>query len=283
MGTAAAATAGAPLDIGEIPESAIASSRQNFAIVLTGESRAAVLLRPEAPSAMQRLTGIHAGADRVELSPGGTAAAFYFPAERLVQIVSGLPGRPSEPVDVSLVPLRNPMASFAVSDDGAILLCLETSVEGNADAAAAVVMSAAGDLSRIVLSGAPTAVAFREGSHDALLATVEELVLLRDAATGVRMPLGKGTIAPTALAFAPQGDRAILADARTGRIAVESLDARGEASAILECHCRPTGLFRLNGEAAWRLNEPSRAGMRLLDLAGGRARVLTLPPPVESR
>jgi hypothetical protein len=280
LGTPGAPRAGEPVQTAE-PLAAAVSGKANFALVLIGESRAPALLRLEAAGTLHALPAVHSGAERVALSPGGTAAAFYFPGEKLIQIVAGLPDNPSQPVDVSLLPLRNPMAGFTVSDDGKILLCLEA--DGGVEAPAAVVLSAAGDLSRVVLSGGSPAAAFREGSHDALVATGGQLILLRDAGNGVPAPLGTSAIAVTAVAFSPDGGSAILADARSGRIAIQALNPQADAPALLECHCRPSGLFRLQGEAAWRLSEPSLAGVRILDLAGGRARLLTVPPPVESQ
>ena len=282
LGTPGAPSAGTPVESGETLAAAVSGAQRDFAVVLTGESRAAALLRPKSPATLRMLPGVHPGADRVELSPGGSAAAFYFPAEKLVQVVSGLPDRPGAPVDFSLLPLHNPMASFTVSDDGAVLLCVEVSGDGN-DPPAAVVLSPAGDLSRTVLSMAVTAAAFLEGTHDALLANGQEFVVVRDAVVDVRRPLPTGTMSPTSLALTADGSRAILADGRTGLVAVERLDTKEEAPVVLQCHCHPTGLFRLNGEAVWRLDDSSRTGIRLLDLAGGQVRLLTVPPPIESR
>ena len=284
LGTAGASAIGSPIETPEPLAAAAIGKQQNLAVVLTGETRAAGLLRFQSPATLQALRGVRPGAARIELSPEGSAAAFYFPDGRLVQVVSGLPDRPSDPVDISLIPLRNPLASFTVSDDGAIILCAEAPGDVNSGVPAAVVLSAAGDLNRIVLGGAVTAAAFLEGTHDLLLASGRELVLVRDAIAGLRIALGNSGVAPTFIAFAPGGGRAVLADGRTGLVAVLNLEAETETPVVMECHCRPTGLFRLNGEATWRLNDYSRGALRLIDLKERDVQVLTVPPSsAESR
>jgi hypothetical protein len=281
LGTPGASSPGSPLDTKQSIAAAVA--QQDFAVVLSGDAREAALLRPETPGALRVLQGVHPGASAVELSPAGSAAAFYFPAERLIQIVSGLPGRPSSPTSISLLSLRNPLASFTVSDDGQVLLCAEAAGTADGSPAAAVVLGAAGELNRIALSGAVTASAFLDGSHDALLASGRELVLVRDVVAGIRLPQGAAAIAPTLLAFTPYGRRAILADSRTGLLAVQNLEAPDEPLAVVDCHCHPTALSRLNADGVWRLTGDLRATVHLFEWTGGTARVLSVPPRIESQ
>lgn len=256
------------------------ASHGNSVVVIAAGSGSAGILDPESGT-IRELTGVRRGAEHLELSPEGTAAAFYFPQDRLIQVVSGLPIRPSAPADISLTPLRNPLQQFTVSDDGAIVLCLEGEHDRRDAAPAAVALSRSGDLNRILLSGTVNAAAFRARSHDALLAGATEVVWVRDVVAGARTQVRHGSLTPTVVAFSPDGHRALLADHAAGLVAVVDL-RQDTPPEILPCDCNPISLLRLSGGAAYALTEYSRSPLRLLDLSGERPRVTSVPSPIAS-
>jgi hypothetical protein len=277
LGIPGAASAGAPLPLGDGLASATVASGHNFAVVLTQTGEAAVA-NLQMGAALRPLVGLRTGASRVELSPNGSSAAFYFPGERLVQVVSGLPDSPGAAQDFSLAPLRGDLQALAVADDGRVLLCAESGVNGGEPAAA--VLTPAGDVNRIALPEAVTAIAFLRGTRDVLIASASEMVLVRDAAVGTPTPVSIAGLTVGAVAFRDDGNGAIVADTANGAVALVDFDSRIPAQ-VLNCNCTIGEIAPLKGGTAYRMDGYSNAPLHVLDLSG-RPRFVNVPPRVES-
>ena len=84
-GLAGASWLTAPLDFGVRLAAGVVSPRQDYILGLAAPDRRAILL-----PAARLLSGVDPGADRVVVSPGGSAAAFYFSQTASLEIVTGL-------------------------------------------------------------------------------------------------------------------------------------------------------------------------------------------------
>lgn len=218
------------------------------------------------------IAGLPRGRSRVALSPEGTAAAFYSPQDGVVRVVSGLPGNPSDVSAFRLDTVSGVLASFAVSDDGGVVLCTAAVA-----AAEAIVLGKSGEQARIPLAGEIGAMAFVPLTHDAVIADGDEAVLVRgiDAHPSVARLNTGGAGAITSVAVTRDGRRLLLASASTGKIALGGL-AEGAQTSVLDCHCQPEGLFRINSDGAWRLDGYRGQSVHVLDLAAATPRILVV-------
>jgi hypothetical protein len=280
-GIAGAATRGRPIELPAGASSAVVSPGGDYALVLA--KTGAAVWRPRT-GGIQWLSAVTPGATAAVLSPTGSAAALYFAAGGRVQVVTGLPGSPSAPQDFFLTPLRNPLKDLAVSDDGRLLLCSEDVNADSGIAPAVVVLSPAGDLNRIQLSGAATAIAFASGSHDALLVSDREVLVLRNSgASGQPIDISSsGAAGATSAAFSAGGAHAYFLRRKTGGVAVYDFSSAGAPATTLNCECRPDGLFRMGATETYRLTEYSGAPLRILDGNATPPRIVIAPPALDS-
>jgi hypothetical protein len=279
-GIAIAASIGKPIQFPVDASSAVVSPGGDYVMVLA-KNGATGVWRPRTGS-MQWLPALIPGASAAILSPTGSAAALYFAASGRVQVVTGLPASPSALQDFFLTPLRNPLKSLAVSDDGQLLLCSEDVTEDSGVAPAIVVLGTAGDLNRIQLSGAATAIAFASKSHDALLVSDSEVLVLRNSGvsgTPIALP-PSGLAGATSAVFSANGQQAYFARRGSGGVAVYDFASGGPAT-ILNCECRLEGLSRI-GAGTYRLAEYSGAPLRILDGTATPPRIVIAPPALDS-
>ena len=178
-GVPGAATLGDPLDTGHDIQSAAVAASGAYALVLSGANSAAALLFANGP-VEKALDGIPDGASQAILSPSGTAAAFYYSSDRDVKVIAGLPDNPGpvQSFDLSAFPSDSPL--FAVSDDGASLLYSGGTFE-------VFVLGGRSGFRRLAMNGVPSALAFRAGSHDALVATPAGAEWITDTARSAAM------------------------------------------------------------------------------------------------
>jgi hypothetical protein len=249
----------------EVATAAIAANRGFTLAVQRGG--AAVLV---SPSGTRLLPGARSGASQAIVSPGGTAAALYFPGGR-VEIFTGMPD------DVQLLrtaEFAETPAALAVSDDGDVLLSVVRGRSGDTvyahrDAGPQVFYRAR----RVA------AVAFVPGRQDVLVAEPASIKL-------VRPDLGKqdagvdpdGDVA--AVAASPDGQRVFVAS-RSGRVTIH--DLRSGSSASVTCACEPRTLAALRGTAVFRLNESGNGPFWLLDADGAEPRISFVVSGGESR
>jgi hypothetical protein len=277
-GIASAANIGDPLNLGGAVNSYAASPQQDYILALTGpNSQATLWLR--STSTTSSISGLPAGATQVVLSPEGGSALFYYASTNQFHVIGGLPSAPAPVFDGSLSALMNPLSALAVSDDGALVLAAESAVSGNA-APAVVVFGANGAVGRIALSGAASAIAFLSNSHDALLSSPSESVLIRDAAaqTG-RIEISSTVNGSVGVIASTDGTNALFANGQTGTISIVPLIGGGQP-ATLNCNCTPTGIVRTSAKSIYRLSEYSGGPVSLIDASASQPRMLVVPPLV---
>ena len=280
-GVPGAAVVGDPVDLGADVSAIATSPNQDFVLAVTGPTRIAGIWNNGAAT-VQPLANIRAGAAQIVISPEGGSAAFYYSDTNLVQVVTGLPSAPVVSFEANLSSLMNPLNSLAVSDDGALLMASESFVDGNASPAV-VVFRAAGVAARIATVGPASAIAFLSNSHDALISSVSEAVLMRDAAAQTsRIELATAANSAGGVIATTDGTRAFFANPQSGAISIFSLKTPGAAPAIVNCNCVPTGITRTAATYIYRLTGNSAAPVSLLDLSSSQPRMLVIPPVVKS-
>jgi hypothetical protein len=237
----------------------------DYAVVWTGGREA--IWTPS--GSLEPIGQLPSGRFAVALSPRGTAAGFYSPSEGLVRVIAGLPGASSDISEFRLDTVGGACGKFGVSDDGALLLC--------SSGANAVVLGASGELARIPFAAAVTELAFVPGSHDALIADGPEAFLVRNVdAHGSATPLNAGLDTISSAAVTTDGRRALLADAGSRKVSILPL-APGAQATVLDCHCVPESLARING-SVYRLGGYSGSAMRLLDTGSTPPRIVVVTP-----
>jgi WD40 repeat protein len=275
IGVPGAAVVGAAVDTPSEATARAVSPTGAYVLAWSDADRLPALWLPS--SGVHPLEGLMPGADRVALSPAGTAAAFYYARDNRLVVVSGLPDHPSSPAEINQVPLAVAPETWAVSDDGELLLCASSAGQTGA----VVVLGPAGERNRLTLSGPVTALAFAPRTHDALAASGTDVVLIRDAGrpTGW-VPLPDTGVGPvSAIAGSVEAGKVMLASAESGKIAVLSLDW-SQPPALLDCHCKPEGFFQMNEDAVYRLSGYAGGTVHILDITAA-PRILALPPAVE--
>ena len=217
------------------------------------------------------------GADRIVLSPRGSAAALYDRGHRTIQFVSGLPANPSVEGSVDLTSLEGVITAFAISDDGEVSL-VATSTRGGGSV---YVLKTGQDPRPIVAVGRALALAFVQRSHDAVIADYDKNeVLLVQQVDGSAQPVplaseSDGIVHPNAIIATADGRRALVASSDSRRVAFVPLS--GGPTEFVSCGCKPTTLARLNGNSMFQLTTESGQPLFVLDASRAEARILFVP------
>jgi hypothetical protein len=275
------------LDFGVRLTAGVVSPRQNYILGLAVPDGRAVLLPVAAgqgdgqPGTARPLGGVDPGAERVVLSPGGTAAAFYFMQAARLEIVTGLPDAPALSGSLDLSSLPGPAAALAISDDGSLVLASASSSAG-----AVVFAFSAQAPPRLLLNGGDfPAIVFLPHSPDAILADRlrNALYRIRDAAGSGEVILlaseGGGVSAPVSVAASADGSRFFVANSgsATSSATIGYLSAAGGPLTLLGCSFSPTTLAPLSGNAVFRLTELSGEPLRVFDGDAIEPRLLLVP------
>jgi hypothetical protein len=273
-GVPGAATIGDPLQLGVDVFRAAVSPRQNYILMLTGPDREAALFLPKI-GMVQNLAGVPPGSSRIVMSPEGDSAAFYFPANHHLQVITGLPDVPAIR-ETDLPDGYGADALIAIGDDGTIAVA--TSATPEAD-----VISTHAGRSRITLPGPASAVTFLSRSHAAVFTTAIGAVMESDVSgASTRRSIGAEDFSGvTAVTASADGQHVLLTKAESSDLTVVSLSESGTSTATLDCRCALTGAIRINGTAAWQLSDYTGEPLALLDLSSGAPRVVLVPPAVE--
>jgi len=279
-GVASAATIGDPLDLGGAVASFAASPKQDYVLALTGANNTATIWLRNT-STTYALSGVPADAAQVVLSPEGNSAVFLYPSANQFHVISGLPSAPVPVFDGALTALMNPLNQLAVSDDGQFVLASESVVSGN-PAPSVVVFGVNGVAGRIALSGAASAIAFLSNSHDALLSSPSESVLIHDAAAqNGRIAMPSSINGSVGVIASTDGASAFFANAQSGLISIVSLASSGAQPTTLNCNCAPTGISRTAAQSIYRLSDYSGGPVSLIDVSASQPRMLVIPPAVD--
>jgi DNA-binding beta-propeller fold protein YncE len=275
-GVASSAYLGDVLEWGTDLVGAVSAPSQNYVLALSSKSGKARIWISGA-EALVDLASVPSGVTQFAISPEGTSAVFYYAESNRIHVVGGLPNNPVTVFDAPLSSLLNPIRLLAVSDDGSVVLATESLVSGHV-APAVVSVGANGVGSRIALAGEATAIAFLSNSHDAILSSLPEAAMIRDAsvqASRSELP----TAAQGALGVVASYDRsqALFANAARGSVAVVDIERNIEI-AELECGCAPTGIYRTAETSVYRINEYLGGPVALVDASSSQLRMLVIPP-----
>ena len=264
-GVPGAAFIGPALDIGFPMADVIVSPDQSFILATGGEDRSAYVLIYSGSAWIQRqIAAAKTPVDSLALSPSGRSAVLYHESDGVVQVIRGLPEAPV--VDRELhVPRLHRMA---VSDDARLVL---VSVRDESSPILAFADDATGRALPVL--GPASAMALRPQSHDAVIAAVAGVMLVRESATGSEYQLfSEMTGSCSGLGFSRQGDR-FFAAYDDG--AIWSYGLAGGGSSSVDCHCVPTLMQQLGSDSVFRLTAGDREPMLVLD--GATNRVVWVP------
>ena len=258
LGIPGAAMLGKPLDAGIGITRAIVSPQQNYALAVTASGSMIVRLSPlrDIPSVSALAANIEA-TDVIALSPNGSRVAIYSAQENSIRIATGLPDAAGWSRARSTSGIPGQLRLLAVSNDGAALVAAFSSdgadslLRMDADGAAPVIMTSSH------ISG----LRFAGDSRDLLVTDdVDDTVYLARDVSGSPSPVllagaAEGIAGPIAAEFSVDKRLVIVLNGRAGNIV--SLDPAGGDRSVFACACVATGLSRLNGNAVFRLNDPS--------------------------
>jgi hypothetical protein len=254
-GIPAAAAVMPVLDSGRELGRAAVSPRQDYVLASAADSGEVGIVRPG--QSFRSLTGAYVSPDLIGISPNGSAAALYFSSSHHFQIVKGLPDSP-EIREVDATFLGDAPVALAIADDAQWLV--------GAWALGVHAFGPHGDVNRLPLDDAATALAFFHASHDLAVGTAQGVYTIADV--GGRNLVGRLTATADAAMFAAvtlNNRRTILASA-SGMITAVDLDTGATSTA--DCACTPEGLFPM-GRNAFRLNSLGFGAFKLFDADTG--------------
>jgi len=231
----------------------------NFAVAVTADNgQLVVVALGPGEAQMKSVMGAASGADRVVLSPTGSAALVGSSSGSTFQVIAGLPSAAtvSRNLDASLV---NGAAAVAISDDGQWVV--------SASADAVIAYGPAGESIPLPVSGAVTALAFLNGKLDIATTTASAVTMITDiggaanATTLFALPPGapEPPESPIALTMSADNNHLVLVEPSGG---IGHINLTTGAVTVADCQCAPTGLFNLGGSV-----------FRLTGINGGAAKV----------
>lgn len=229
---------------------AVSLSRYNFGLAVTADP-AAVRFIHLSSGLVQKADPRITTPDRIELSPGGKAAALLNVSTGMIQILTGLPDAPV--IREEFIAADLPMA---ISDDGVLISGDDFRLRGWRNKAGQLLFSA--------------------GSHDLLMVVEEEnrVVWVRNITGAIEIQSWTFEEKVAGAQFTKEG-RQILVAERDG--SVRSIDWNDGIKLLSRCDCTPSGIFPLNGNGVFRLTEPTRGPLWLLDSASAPARIVFVP------
>jgi hypothetical protein len=254
-GIPGAAYTGAPVSVCADLHFAAVSPEQDYAIALCGAERTPYLLLFGSSTTVERLDSV-ISADRIWLSPRGSAAALYRTAERAIDIITGLPHHST----IRTISLPDLPSTLAVSDDGALVYGVVDNrlltIEQHGTRSAGI-------------SGEIAAVHFRPGTHDATVLIGMNAVLVSDRGNeSFTLP-----DQPVAFEFSRDGSHLFVATARE----MLAVSRSGEVLASVPVLCRITSLARLNADSVLRTSCDADTTLRIVELRNDRLRMLVVP------
>jgi hypothetical protein len=270
LGIPGAALLGEAIDTGAAFTTAAIAPRQNYALATTEDGSANILIRLERGIATATpLSGAAPAADKIAISPSGNAAALYFAPAGSLTVFIGLPDSPTSLRTLDIRMVSGTLDALALSDDGEMILLRGTDLWLSSGGATPAPLQ---DLRGL-------AFAFRPASHDAVTVAADgQIWLLQEGLTAASagIPLSEGAT-PVAAQFASAG---LTVHVAASGGSIFSVDLETGTSTQIPCNCAPTGIQWLNSSGLFRLTEPSRKPVLLLDTSGGQQRIWFVPPTV---
>ena len=225
-----------------------------FAIARSG---AAVLLVRWSPE-VSTVPMPGAAFSRIVFSPTGESAVLA--GDGRAQVWTGLPDAPALSREIETA-----SEVLAVSDDGGAV------VGASEDA---LVIHEAGAEPRTLMSGSFSAAAFLRGSR-VFAAAGRDLDAVYRFGNGEPEVIWQQAAEPVSLAFSLDGARLVIANVRSGSVTL--LDPETGQATDTPCDCRPEGLFRMRGNAVFRLTDSRKSPLTLFDGDADQPRVAAIP------
>jgi hypothetical protein len=221
----------------------------NFAVAVTADNGQPVVVALGAGAVqLNSVFGAVNGADRVVLSPRGSAALVGSSSRSTFQVITGLPAAAtvSRTIDASVV---NDATAVAISDDG------QWVVSASADGVNAY--GPAGQSIPLPVSGAVTALAFLSGKLDVATTTASTVTMIGDIGGAVNATILHSV--PPGTPMSADNNHLVLVEPSGG---IGHINLTTGAVTVADCQCTPTGLFNLGGGV-----------FRLTGINGGAAKV----------
>lgn len=226
---------------------------------------------------VRRIVHAASSIDMVDISPMGGEAVLYLGAAHTCQLLRNLPDAPRAEEEVELPLSHRALTTLAVGNGGIVLAGFS---EGESGAIYWITSGGrAGVVSRV---RHPSAIAFLTHRHDALVADTldNKIYLVRNITGNVATILvasdHDGVDGPVAVQASRDGKFAIVANSRSKTIL--TFDLEGGSPARYSCHCTPTTLRHLNGNALYQLTELKQGPLWLFDGDAPEPRIVFVPP-----
>jgi hypothetical protein len=282
LGTPGAAFFGSKVDLGMSVRRAWVSPRQTFVLAEAEPSPEVLLLDLQGGTQTSRtLPTLAAGAERVAVSPTGSAMAFYFRDGNRLQIASGLPASPEVGPGIDLAGMPGLLSSLAVSDDGRAALVAVT------DGGMGAVYLITSEEKRIIAqAGDVRAMTFLTSSLSAVIAdtTANEVRLLDDvmgtAASQLLAEESRGVSHPLALQVSADNGRVFVLN--SGAQAITTVDLTTGLLSHLPINGSASRMQRLGGDV-FQLTDDFRQSTLLFDATSPEARIVFVPQAVSER
>lgn len=266
-----------PLGV-DLADAAVSPSG-DYALGITRDRLTMVEIRHLAGSVTVREVLRHASPiDAVFISRNGTTAAVYRRRPNTYQILTHLPDAPAAGSELELPASHGPLTALAVRSAGPELLAGFS----NGESGAIYLLDSRGARRIVSLIEHPSAIAFLTGERDALVADHADngVFLVRNISTNVATfrlaSRTDGVDGPVAVAVSRDGKYGYVANASSKTIL--TLEFAGGPPVLHSCHCTPATLSPMNGNAVFRLTDPSQAPMWLFDGDARTPRIVFVPP-----
>jgi len=265
-------TLGLSVDLSE----AIVAPSRDHALAITRNSDLVEIRQLSGRPAVRPILRETSLIDVMRLSPTGAEAILCRRAANTFQLVSGLPGAPVAGEEFDL-PHHGSLTALAVADSGRAALAGFSDGESGA----IYLLSSTGQAAPVSSVRHPSSITFLSHSHDALVADKieDKIYLLRNVTGNVATLLiadkREGVEGPVAVEASRDGKQMFAANARSKTILTFELGTG--AHALHSCHCVPTTLNHLTGNALYQLTEPSKGPMWLFDGDDPHPRVVFVP------
>jgi hypothetical protein len=274
-GIPSAGAVGSALSTGRALAFPAVSPSQNFAIGVAADTGELLILIPSADGSaatVSSLTGVAAGANRIVLSPDGSAAAAWFSSTGHLQVISGLPASPSV-VDIDASFLGADPAALSVSDDGQWVVGVW--------AQGVYAFGGAGQVITLPVD-TPVALSFFHRRADLALATATQMIMISDiggaavpavlwsAPVDPAQPAPAGSMLGAGVSF---DNNSVVTVWDSGALVTSNLVTGASTSA--DCGCAPTGIFGLGG-SAFRLTGLSSGALKVFNSATGEVSYVPL-------
>lgn len=306
LGIPGAATLGVPLDAGFAVGQALVAPHGDFALVVAKDDFSLAVVSASGGVVRNFAPAMGEAPDLISFSPGGSSAALYYRASGRLLVLTGLRSQTPQAVEADASSLPAAPSLVAVREDAAALLLAVRLGETTGlyllpNRPQAARSTSPKEIASATLRNDPSAVSSPAHAVAQRVGSFQSVSALRFAAAGSDALVADGAANAVYLVQNASGAAhiAVLGAARDGLsqpVAVEAMDAKrvlvanagaktltilyrdGSPAASIQCGCSPSVLHQLSGRSVYRLTEPSREPMWLLDAGGDELRIVAVPP-----